>query len=75
MAQSIHDSPDHKPERETYETEQQLAARLELTPITLQAWRRLGEGPPFVRIGRRAIRYSVRTVDAWIAARAVRGAL
>ena len=66
-------SPDNDPEREVYETEKELAARLGLTPITLQTWRRLAKGPPFVKLGRRAIRYPVRRVEAWIADRAVRG--
>ena len=47
------------------------AARyLGISPRTLNNWRCLGggKGPAFVRVGR-AVRYDVRTLDAWVAGR------
>jgi predicted DNA-binding transcriptional regulator AlpA len=47
------------------------AARyLGISPRTLNNWRCLGggKGPAFVRVGR-AVRYDVRTLDAWITGR------
>lgn len=34
-------------------TEDEVAAALEVTPLTLGAWRRRKYGPPFVRLGKR----------------------
>ena len=41
-----------------------------ISPRTLNNWRWMGggKGPAFVRLGR-AVRYDVRTLDAWIAGR------
>jgi hypothetical protein len=46
------------------------AQYLGISPRTLHNWRWLGggKGPAFVRVGR-AVRYDVRTLDAWIAGR------
>ena len=46
-------------------TEKVIARRLLLSVRTLQSWRRLGQGPPFHRVGQR-VRYSVREVFAWV---------
>ncbi len=41
------------------------------TPInTLLHWRKLGNGPPWYKLGRR-VRYARADVDAWVASRAV----
>lgn len=48
----------------------ELARRLGLAPITVQQQRARGDGPPFFRVGR-SVRYRVRDVEAWIAARTV----
>lgn len=48
----------------------QLAEKIGLSPITLEIWRSRGSGPPYIRIGR-AIRYDLREVEKWLAARAV----
>ncbi len=50
-------------------TEPQLAELLGVDPRTLHRWRGSGEGPPFVRIGPRNVRYSRAALDQWIAAR------
>ena len=46
------------------------AQYLGISPRTLHNWRWMGggKGPAFVRVGR-AVRYDVRTLDAWIAGR------
>lgn len=36
---------------------------------TVQRWRQTGDGPSFVRVGRRSVRYRVGDVLAWLAAR------
>jgi predicted DNA-binding transcriptional regulator AlpA len=48
----------------------ELADRIGLAAITIVQQRALGGGPPFFRVGRQ-IRYRLRDVDAWIAARTV----
>ena len=50
--------------------EKQLCAELAISPVTTTRWRRTGEGPPFVRVGR-LIRYPRSALEAWIAARTV----
>lgn len=47
-------------------TEVEIAPVVGLSPKTLSNMRSRGEGPPYVRISGRAIRYSRRAVDAWI---------
>lgn len=48
--------------------ERREAARLGLSPRTLQQWRRKGAGPPYLKIGM-AVRYNPEAVDAWLAER------
>ena len=50
---------------------EQLAAQLGLTESCLAKWRLTGEGPRFVRLGRR-VAYRPADVDTWLDARAVR---
>lgn len=50
--------------------EKQLCTELGISPVTTTRWRRTGEGPPFVRIGR-LIRYPRSAIDTWIAVRTV----
>lgn len=50
--------------------EREAAQALAVSPRTLQAWRRRGVGPPFVRLGR-AVRYDAAALERWIAARQV----
>jgi predicted DNA-binding transcriptional regulator AlpA len=53
-------------------TEKQVASMLSLEPATLRNWRVKGQGPRFVRLSRRAIRYSRVDVGEWLASRARR---
>lgn len=48
-------------------TERDLCARLRLSPAHVQAMRRKGTGPQFVRIGK-AVRYPEVAVSDWLAA-------
>jgi predicted DNA-binding transcriptional regulator AlpA len=48
-------------------TEKDVAATLGLKPATLRNWRVKGEGPRFLRLSRRAIRYSRADVGEWVA--------
>lgn len=56
-------------ESRTYFDEKAAAEFLSLSVRTLQKWRYEGGGPPFVRISRRAIRYSREELKAWMDAR------
>ena len=49
--------------------EHQVAAAYGLTERCLQKWRATGDGPPFVRISSRCVRYRVADLEAWVAAR------
>lgn len=52
-------------------TEKELAGELAVSVQHLQALRRNGTGPAFVRVGdRKGIRYPADSVAAWLAARA-----
>ena len=46
-------------------TETDLANRWDVTPRTLQRWRRTGDGPAFIRIGERSIFYREEDVLAY----------
>ena len=50
-------------------TEKAVADRLDVTTRTLQRWRVTGQGPAWVRIGPRMVRYSETDVSAWAAGR------
>lgn len=45
-------------------TQEQLAARWQMSPRTLEQWRWLGKGPRFLKIGARVL-YREEDVDAW----------
>jgi predicted DNA-binding transcriptional regulator AlpA len=45
------------------------AIHMALKPSTLEKYRSTGGGPPFIRVGLRAVAYDVRDLDAWIEAR------
>jgi predicted DNA-binding transcriptional regulator AlpA len=49
--------------------ERAAAAALGVTPRALQEWRRRGEGPQYVRISRRCIRYRPEDLKDWAADR------
>ena len=46
--------------------EKEVAKLLGQSIKTLQKWRVQGEGPPFIRMSPRAIRYRRGDIDAWI---------
>lgn len=48
-------------------TQDEAAALLSLSPITLEKWRGLRKGPPYVRLGSRTVRYQQEALSAWIA--------
>lgn len=52
--------------------DRKLAAWIGLSRVRLQALRRTPHGPPFHRVGKRAIRYSTDAVRAWLATRSGR---
>ena len=45
--------------------ERQAASFLNFTARALQTWRQKGDGPPFVRVSSRAIRYRQRDLNQW----------
>lgn len=45
----------------------QLASKLDLSVFTLRNCRLKGEGPEFVKLGKRAVRYKRSAIDAFIA--------
>jgi len=55
-------------ERSRLLTENQAAQILGVNAGTLRRWRWSGEGPEYLRIGRRAIRYESTDLEAFIAA-------
>jgi hypothetical protein len=66
-ADPAHDAFDNDRSLDTH-----AAARLlGLSPLGLADLRRKGGGPPFYRVGRRAVRYRLGDLRAWIAARTV----
>ena len=50
-------------------SERDAAAMLGLSDRTLQLWRQRGEGPPYVRISSRCVRYRVADLEDWAAER------
>lgn len=46
-------------------SERQVAEYLNMSAASLRKWRRLGDGPKFVKIGR-AVRYKRQDVDTWL---------
>jgi hypothetical protein len=56
--------PGHTPERET-------AEELNVSVRTLRKWRQIGEGPPYVEVGRQ-IHYRDESRAAWLKGREVR---
>ena len=50
-------------------TEQQVAEELNVTTRTLQRWRNSGDGPPFIRLGVRGVRYTRGGVRGYLAGR------
>jgi len=49
----------------------ELADELGIHPVTPSQWRQAGEGPPYVIVGSRSVRYRRADVEAWLEARRV----
>lgn len=49
-------------------TQEQVAELLGVTPKCLEARRFKGQGPPFIRLSNRWVRYAPSDVEAWLAA-------
>ena len=47
-------------------SERELSRHLAIPRNTLRRWRRLGKGPPWVRIGVRMIRYDTGDLRRWL---------
>lgn len=50
----------------TLSTPKELATQLGVSLDTLKRWRRLKQGPAWVRVGRQ-VRYAADAIDAWLA--------
>jgi excisionase family DNA binding protein len=48
---------------------QEVADILGVQVSTLVRWRRLKQGPPYVRVGHRTVRYQPEAIEAWMKAR------
>jgi hypothetical protein len=53
-------------------TQKKAAAELKICERTLDRWRRLGEGPPITKLGRRVL-YRRSSLQAWLRTREDRG--
>jgi predicted DNA-binding transcriptional regulator AlpA len=53
-------------------TQDEAAAALKICEKTLDRWRRLGEGPPITKLGRRVL-YRRSSLQAWLRTRERRG--
>ena len=53
-------------------TRKEAAHFLGLRPQTLANWQWLNEGPPFIRISERCVRYDVNELVAWMKAQEIR---
>ena len=51
-------------------SQKRVATLLSVSPRALEAWRVRGEGPAFIRISKRCIRYRRDDIEAWLAERA-----
>jgi hypothetical protein len=56
----------HMNEAEILYTPEELAAKLKVTENALGIWRHNGTGPKYIRVSRRAIRYSEDAVKGWL---------
>jgi predicted DNA-binding transcriptional regulator AlpA len=59
-------------EGEVFLTEGQLSHREGIGCRTLQRWRHTGDGPPYIRVGPRQIRYRLSAYVEWAKAREFR---
>jgi predicted DNA-binding transcriptional regulator AlpA len=54
-------------------TPNEVAEVLSVKPATLNFWRATGQGPAFVRISKRCVRYRCADIQNWIDARVEEG--
>ena len=47
-------------------TPEQLADLLQVAPSTVKTWRQRRQGPPFVRLSSKEVRYDREAVMAWL---------
>ena len=47
-------------------TEREAAQALRISGACLRRWRSIGAGPPWLRIGKRCVRYEVAALREWI---------
>lgn len=50
-------------------TPAEVAERLQVAPHVVKQMRNRGDGPPFLRLGHKTVRYQASAVDAWLASR------
>ena len=48
-------------------TQEEVAEYLSVSTRTLEHWRRVNLGPPYVKLGTRAVRYRMSEVGRWLA--------
>ena len=48
-------------------TERQVGRQLNVSDSAVRRWRRTGEGPPWIRVGKRLVRYDLAELRKWIA--------
>jgi excisionase family DNA binding protein len=58
----------YEPLLSDYFTQEEAATELKVSPRTIDRWRRLDEGPPITKLGRRIL-YRRSSVQAWLRAR------
>jgi predicted DNA-binding transcriptional regulator AlpA len=57
------------PDADVYLTDQQVCGLLHVGPRTTCRWRKDGDGPAYVRIGKHRILYRRSVIDQWMAQR------
>lgn len=65
----MRDSPRATPNGVRHLNSDQLAARLGVSPRQVERMRQDGSGPPFIRVGLRAVAYAEADVLAWESSR------
>jgi transcriptional regulator with XRE-family HTH domain len=55
-------------------TQDELAERLGVSPLTVKRWRRFGDGPAPLRVSRQRVVYRIADVEAWEKSRLVTSA-
>jgi excisionase family DNA binding protein len=58
----------YEPVLSHYFTHEEAATELKVSARTVDRWRRLGEGPPITKLGRRVL-YRRSTLQAWLLTR------